>query len=284
MHQAALENERRRVRAQEGEREGNGLEDYKPARPSAVSVSHASTNGSVRQLSDVQDTSALSLLASNVKQEDAMHLMNGYESRKRVSPPSPWRSVPYVETEEDKKMKEIRVEETAGQIWSQRKNRIMAALETKKTCGVVRPLCGWENLPQADLLGEWEDARKCVFCRQTGEDDLTGRLLVFDDYSWAHSNCALWSSEVTSDDFGVLSWVAEARKRSKSLQCVSCKAKGATVGCCHHKGRCKANFHFMCALGEGAALFQDHESKKVLCKVHKKDLSISMDEACKVSD
>lgn len=165
--------------------------------------------------------------------------------------------------QEDAKLREALMEDTAMQIWANRERRIKAVFERDKAPGIIRAVQGWKGTPHEAGLGDWEDVRKCVFCRETGEDELSGRLLVFDDGGWAHCNCALWSSEAW-DEEGTLQGSLEARKRSKSLKCALCRVGGATVGCCHRG--CKANFHFLCALAHGSSFFED---KRVYCRQHK---------------
>lgn len=193
--------------------------------------------------------------------ESGAVVMNG-DNRKQ-SVPNGGGEIKFRLSPEDAKLREALREDTALQIWANRERRMKAVIEPQKKQGAVLPAHGWKRTPHEVALGEWADARKCVFCRETGEDELSGRLLVFDDGGWAHCNCALWSSEVY-DMEGILQGAVEARKRSRSLKCAYCHVGGATVGCCHRG--CKANYHFMCALAKGSAFFED---KRVYCNQHK---------------
>ena len=130
---------------------------------------------------------------------------------------------------------------------------------------LIKGLRGWTGVVSPEMeekLGEWEDYRKCAFCRQPGEDVFSGRLLPMevDGGCWTHGNCAVWSSEAYEYN-GLLHDVVAARIRSKGLKCRVCQIGGATVGC-NAKG-CKENYHFLCAVAKDSVFYED---RRVFCK------------------
>ena len=111
---------------------------------------------------------------------------------------------------------------------------------------------------------EPEDARRCLLCGVSGEEeDNTGRLLPFRYNEWLHLSCALWSSEVYETVDGSLQQVGSAVTRSRNLLCTVCHQRGATIGCCHPD--CSANFHFLCGIQNKADFKED---KTVYCFKH----------------
>lgn len=81
------------------------------------------------------------------------------------------------------------------------------------------------------------------------------RLLNMDIDSYAHLNCALWSSEVYETLNGALMNVDSAYKRGLKIECTACGIKGATVGCFNN--RCPKYYHLGCAKKVGCMFFQD---------------------------
>jgi len=76
----------------------------------------------------------------------------------------------------------------------------------------------------------------------------SGRLVPVDftmPGSWAHTACALWSSEVYEDEFGKLYSVQKSKVRTRQIRCTFCNLLGAGLGCCSKD--CKDAFHFKCA-------------------------------------
>lgn len=71
---------------------------------------------------------------------------------------------------------------------------------------------------------------------------------------YVHYRCALWSSEVTQDELGVMSHVVDALRRGAKLNCSFCGERGATLGCA--VGACRRSFHIPCALLCGPAVCQ----------------------------
>ena len=84
------------------------------------------------------------------------------------------------------------------------------------------------------------------------------RLLNMDIDSYAHLNCALWSSEVYETLNGALMNVDVAYKRGLKIECTACGLKGATVGCFNN--RCPKYYHLGCAKKVGCMFFQDKVS------------------------
>eukprot|EP01135_Chromosphaera_perkinsii_P002293 Nk52_evm79s221 gene=Nk52_evmTU79s221 len=113
------------------------------------------------------------------------------------------------------------------------------------------------------------DVRRCLLCQGTGDDLPTrcGRLLNVFAEEWVHIKCAVWSAEVLMAAWGGLQDVDKAIKRGKRSPCSHCNGKlGATVGC--HDPKCKANFHYACAVEAGCDLLADF--KTVYCSKHKR--------------
>ncbi|KAH8045128.1 PHD-like zinc-binding domain containing protein [Aureococcus anophagefferens] len=61
--------------------------------------------------------------------------------------------------------------------------------------------------------------------------------------------------------------VLAAVKRGRSLKCVSCKERGATVGCA--VATCRKTFHLRCAVAAGE-LYDPPEAVNFLCNKHRK--------------
>lgn len=131
------------------------------------------------------------------------------------------------------------------------------------------PLIGWSGqLSEGEDYGDWKDPRECCLCHLCGDDDAgfvdpvgeelkngrtahLGRLLPMPDGYWAHTACALWSSEVwEAQEDGLIHAVEKARSRGSQLKCFGCGRHGATVGC--NKSNCSFNYHFPCAKACGA--------------------------------
>eukprot|EP00038_Savillea_parva_P005319 m.151153 g.151153 ORF g.151153 m.151153 type:complete len:724 (+) comp11695_c0_seq3:500-2671(+) len=110
------------------------------------------------------------------------------------------------------------------------------------------------------------DARTCQLCGGAGDGDpgVHGRLLNVDVDVWIHVNCAVWSTEVVEDGYGVLSYVQDTIKAAVQQRCHLCSDRGATVGCRHPK--CLRTYHFHCARRGGCAM---HTNRLVFCAEHK---------------
>ena len=83
--------------------------------------------------------------------------------------------------------------------------------------------------------------------------------------AWVHDQCARWSPDVydpTGD--GVLEGIAVAVRRGRMLKCITCKQKGATLGCL--KKTCKFSYHLPCAREHGCLLHMDPYA--VACPEH----------------
>jgi len=156
------------------------------------------------------------------------------------------------------------------------------------------PLVGWSE------GSKWSDPRRCIFCRCAGDDDAgflargnserddassifsavasyrpmphSGRLLPIGlslPGGWAHTNCALWSSEVYENEIGHLFSVQNAVRRSNSKtvrhSCAGCGIRqGASLGCCAKE--CKNVYHFACAAVTGGIFC---ENKDFFCLQHR---------------
>ena len=105
-----------------------------------------------------------------------------------------------------------------------------------------------------------DDNRRCILCHQRGDGKSNGaaRLLNMDGDKYVHLNCALWSYEVYETLNGALMNVDAACKHAGTIECVSCKKKGATVGC--FKQRCTNLYHVSCAQKAGAVFYQNKVS------------------------
>ncbi|KAH8094384.1 PHD-like zinc-binding domain containing protein [Aureococcus anophagefferens] len=84
---------------------------------------------------------------------------------------------------------------------------------------------------------------------------------------WVHERCALYSAEVYGSADDGLHNVLAAVKRGRSLKCVSCKERGATVGCA--VATCRKTFHLRCAVAAGE-LYDPSEAVNFLCNKHRK--------------
>ena len=84
---------------------------------------------------------------------------------------------------------------------------------------------------------------------------------------WVHERCALYSAEVFGSAEDGLHNVLAAVKRGRSLRCVSCKERGATVGCA--VATCRKTFHLRCAVAAGE-LYDPSEAVNFLCNKHRK--------------
>lgn len=92
-----------------------------------------------------------------------------------------------------------------------------------------------------------------------------GRLIPIGGGLWAHTACALWSSEVYESPVnGTIHAIEKARSRGAQLKCFGCGRNGATVGC--QKSNCSFNYHFACAHACGAVFTANQQ---MLCKKHK---------------
>lgn len=123
------------------------------------------------------------------------------------------------------------------------------------------------------LTPKIDDIRVCQFCKKIGEGMPVreGRLLYCGDNTWAHANCALWSSEVFEEIDGSLQNVQLALSRGKLVRCVVCNEKGASVGCCYRN--CVKTYHFQC----GRKVFcVFNENKTVYCNNHASDTRCSV--------
>jgi len=123
------------------------------------------------------------------------------------------------------------------------------------------------------LTPKIEDTRVCQFCKKLGEGIpmREGRLLYCGDNTWAHANCALWSSEVFEEIDGSLQNVQLALSRGKLVRCVVCNEKGASVGCCYRN--CVKTYHFQCARKVFCVF---NENKTVYCNNHASDTRCSV--------
>lgn len=123
------------------------------------------------------------------------------------------------------------------------------------------------------LTPKIDDKRVCQFCKKMGEGMPVreGRLLYCGDNTWAHANCALWSSEVFEEIDGSLQNVQLALSRGKLIRCVVCNEKGASVGCCYRN--CVKTYHFQCARKVFCVF---NENKTVYCNNHASDTRCSV--------
>ena len=81
-----------------------------------------------------------------------------------------------------------------------------------------------------------------------------GRLIPVDfamPGTWAHTACALWSSEVYEDEFGKLYAVQKSKVRTRQIRCAYCGLLGAGLGCCSKD--CKDAYHFKVRGGRAAS-------------------------------
>lgn len=111
-----------------------------------------------------------------------------------------------------------------------------------------------------------KDTRKCALCREEGDLAVRGRLLFLTMYTWVHSNCASWSSEVFESEEGDLINIWKALHRAKTTVCDLCRGVGATVSC--NSVRCSKNYHFNCAIKANCRFSISPEDKFVNCEAH----------------
>jgi hypothetical protein len=128
----------------------------------------------------------------------------------------------------------------------------------------IDPCLDTWNKPLAPKLEK--DVRICEFCREEGDNEVSGRMLDMGSSTWVHGNCALWSNEVFEGTAGELINVRLARSRIRTLKCCHCQVRGASVGCCYPK--CIQVFHYRCA---HAARCYMLTSKEVFCLNHTMD-------------
>ena len=109
----------------------------------------------------------------------------------------------------------------------------------------------------------------CCLCNIEGSTVREGTLLAFTRGArqiLVHNNCAENSPEVEVDD-GQWKDVIKACNRSKNIECVMCRHKGASVGCLQdYCGRC---FHVSCAEDTGWRF--DEDGKEYYCDLHRTD-------------
>jgi hypothetical protein len=110
------------------------------------------------------------------------------------------------------------------------------------------------------------DTRKCALCKEESDLAVRGRLLFLTTYTWVHSNCASWSSEVFESEEGDLINIWKALHRAKTTVCDLCRGVGATVSC--NSVRCSKNYHFTCAIKANCKFSISPEDKFVNCEAH----------------
>lgn len=99
--------------------------------------------------------------------------------------------------------------------------------------------------PSEDL-----DKRMCKLCQSIGDglSNQESRLLYCGNNTWAHANCAYWSTNVFEQMDNQLQNVIEVIEISKSTRCSICGKFGASIQC----QLCKSSsYHFMCARTAG---------------------------------
>ncbi|KAK3256435.1 hypothetical protein CYMTET_34430 [Cymbomonas tetramitiformis] len=86
----------------------------------------------------------------------------------------------------------------------------------------------------------------CALCRTPGDTLTKAEGLS------VHHNCAIWSPNCYENELGALCNVRKEVQRGERLRCTAegCNKAGATLGCSWSK-KCKANFHYPCAVSSG---------------------------------
>ena len=70
---------------------------------------------------------------------------------------------------------------------------------------------------------------ECCLCRQSGERIVTGRLIPAEDVYWVHSNCALWSTDVSLIELGGIVNFSLIFQKAKKTKCRECGNGGASL-------------------------------------------------------
>ena len=104
-----------------------------------------------------------------------------------------------------------------------------------------------------DLPLKERDQLCCSFCQKNYDNELLYGKFYFNDSIAAHYYCLLFSSGLEQkggDNDGILGFlkndIEKEVSRGRKLSCVTCKATGATVGCCNKS--CKKTYHFTCGV------------------------------------
>ena len=121
----------------------------------------------------------------------------------------------------------------------------------------------------------------CLFCHTNEDNELLYGKFYFNDSIAAHYYCLLFSSGLEQkgrDEDGILGFlnndIEKEVLRGRKLSCVSCKASGATVGCCNKS--CKKTYHFICGV-ESQMLNQYFGAFNSYCPKHQPYQIIVMD-------
>lgn len=117
-----------------------------------------------------------------------------------------------------------------------------SAASTDGKAGLVPNLSVAEGQNEADAcLGE---RPTCAICNMTGLGSYD-RLVRIEGSQWVHAVCAVLSSGVSKDNFGLYRGVPEAIARARRDKCKLCGEPGATIGCVSQT--CKVVVHAICA-------------------------------------
>ncbi|KAG0287040.1 hypothetical protein BGZ96_008984 [Linnemannia gamsii] len=128
-------------------------------------------------------------------------------------------------------------------------------------------MMGIENDQGFLYLDQWKDRKVCAFCNDDGtsKDHFIGPqpflLASTNRYGdtkkrnfWAHDACARHSPEVIQAKDGSWYNVSMAMRRGRTVKCMGCREKGATIGCFDPK--CGRSFHVPCT-GKPMSHFED---------------------------
>ena len=116
------------------------------------------------------------------------------------------------------------------------------------------------------------DNRECVFCHLHGDlssPTSAGRLLPAHPFhpllSFAHVQCALWSSQLygTVSELGQMGGVFQAIARTHHTTCSHCQQPSASLPC--RQKSCRQSYHFHCAVAAGCLFTAD---TRVFCAEH----------------
>jgi len=148
--------------------------------------------------------------------------------------------------------------------------------KTKVNGEVSIPIMYYDVMSESYDSEHHDPTYVCIFCSQRshrhGLGDLFGPYWVERGRRdvWMHVDCAVWVPGVLLGSSGQVEGLEEAINQTRQLVCITCRKRGASVGCTAHG--CNKAVHVHCA---GAARWKlDEDMFDALCEIHKPPLLV----------